>query len=287
MAHSHKKRKKSVVKSILYGFLAFVLAAVMFLLAIGINVKLTIFSKDFMFNVMAEQDYYSMIKDELKGSLRNLGHASGLTDEFVDDFVNSMDIRQIEYDYISAFYTGESTPVDTIKFKQDFRTALDKYIDEKGIDKKTVSEENVSYMIENATTIYVNEVSIPFFSTIAIYIQKYEPLLNGVLIGLAVAAAVIIAIISFTNSFVHRRYRYICYGFTSAFLCTLTIPLIVFISGYISKVNIATRSLYNLFVTYFNMFFTNFYIYAGIYALVAVICFVMFYTNYQKTIRGK
>ena len=287
MEHSHKRRKKSVVKSVLYGFLAFVLAALLFLLAICVNVRLTIFSQDFMMNAMAEQDYYSMVKDELKSSLKNLGHASGLSDDFVDDYVNSLDIRQIEADYISSFYTGDSTLVDTTKFKQDFRAALDKYIEDKGIDPKTVSEKNVSYMINNATSIYVNEISIPFFSTIAIYIQKYEPLLNGLIIGLAVAAAVIIALICFTNTFTHRRYRYICYAFTSAFICTITIPLVVFISGYISKVNLATRSLYNLFVTYFNMFFTNFYIYAGVYAIAAVLCFILFYTNYQKTIRSQ
>lgn len=275
-------KKHSTIKPVLYSLLSFVLAFTLFILSIACIVKLTVFSRDFMLNAMATVDYYSMIRDELKTEFKNLGHASGLSDEFVDSFVDNMDVRKIETEYISSFYNGDNTLVDTIKFKQDLNMAIDEYVIEKGMDPDSLKDENVEYLVDNATSIYVNIISIPFFSTIANFIYKYDTPLTIAIGCMFVFCAVIVCIIIFTNEYKHRRYRYLCYSLITAAICTTFVPTLVFASGYISKVNIGTRSLYNLFVTYFTSFFSSFYVFAGIYAVLAVITFLLFYKKFKK-----
>lgn len=284
---SNSKKQHSVVKPILYGVLSFFLCLVLFLLSVACIVKLTVFSKDYMLNTMANEGYYSMIKDELKTSLRSLGDASGLSDDFVDSFVDTLDFRHIEASYISAFYSGEKTLVDTTAFKQNFNSALEDYIVERGLDRETVNDANVEYLVNNATAIYVNAVSIPFFSTIGNFIFKYDTPLTIAIAVLAVVAVIIGCIIVFTNEFVHRRYRYLCYAFTGNAITLTVIPSVVFISGYIPKINIGTRSLYNLFVSYFSGLFGEFYIVAGISAVVAIIFFLLFYKRFKRIAKRK
>ncbi len=277
-----KSKKRSTVKPILYSFLSFVLACTLFFMSLACIAKLTVFSRDFMLSAMSSEGYYAMVRDELRGELKNLGHASGLTDEFVDGFVDKIDIIKIENDYITAFYSGSNTLVDTTQFKQDLNAAIDEYVAEKGLNPDSVKEENVEYLVDSATSIYVNTVTIPFFSTFANFIYKYDTPLSVSIGGLALFAAVIICIIFFTNEYKHRRYRYLCYSTITATLCLAVIPTIVFASGYITKVNIATRALYNLFVSYFSSMFAQFYIFAAIFAVVSIILFIVFRRKYKK-----
>ncbi len=279
---SNSKSNHSVIKSVLYSVLSFFLAVSLFFLGIACIVKFSLFSQDFMMNAMASQGYSAMIQDELKSDLKNLGHASGLTDEFVDKFVDSLDISGVEYDYVKAFYSGDNTLVDTATFKQQLYAALDQYVIDTGMDPEKVSQENVDYLVEKATSIYVNDVSIPFFSTIANYVYKYDGPLTILIAGLAVFAAIIAFLIIFTNEFVHRRYRYLCYSFTTTALSLAVIPTVVFVSGYITKIGIATRSLYNLFVSYFSSFFMYFYFASAVFAVAAIICFLVFYKRYKR-----
>ena len=104
---------------------------------------------------------------------------------------------------------------DTTLFKQSLYTAIDHYISEKKYDKSKTSGENIDYFVNSATDIYVNQISIPFFSVVANYIYKAQPLVNGLIIGLSIAALIIAAIIFLTNKYRHRRFRYLCYGLLS------------------------------------------------------------------------
>ena len=79
--HRHKRKKGSKIRSAVYIFLSFMLAFSLFLLSICLTLRFTVFSKDFMLNSMADTGYYDMVKDEMKEKFKNVGHASGLSDE--------------------------------------------------------------------------------------------------------------------------------------------------------------------------------------------------------------
>lgn len=276
------KRPKSKAKPIVYYLLAFLLSFALFLFSTCAILEATVFSKDYMINAMGSCGYYSMVEDEFKSDMISLGNASGLDEDFSVNFVESLDIQTIEQDYISSFYSGEKTLVDTIAFKQQLYAAIDDYIIEKGLDKNSMSPENLNYFVDQASNIYVNQISIPFFSYIANYIHNLSTPMLVITIALAAFALIIAALIFFTNKYTHRRYRFLGYGCGGAFLAVVIIPTFVFISGKISQINLNTRSLYNLFVNYANGLFAWFFILAGILLVLTLICFFLYRKYYKK-----
>lgn len=270
---------KSKIKPVLYSVLSFFLTLVLFLLSVFMVLKTTIFSKEYMYGVMNSSGYYAMVKTELIAELQSLGKASGFDDEFSEKFVNSLDIQDSVEKYISSFYSGESTLVDTISFKHQLYKAIDQYIIDKNYSN--VSNDSIDYFVNSAADIYINQISIPFFSTIANYIYKASPYITIIILVLFAAALAIMAIIFFTNKYRHRRFRYLCYGLSGACLTIAVIPCFVFLSGKIPQINISTRSLYNLFVNYFNGLFMNFWIYV-IITLIFALFTLFFYIKYYK-----
>ena len=279
-----KHRHKLKLKPVLYSILAFMLAFVLFAFSICMVLKTTIFSKAFITDCMSSSGYFSMLKNELTDEMKSLGNASGLDEEFAESFVDSLNLQKSVKDYISNFYSNESTMVETTSFKQQLIYAIDEYVKEKNISSESVSEENVDYFVNNAEERYINVISIPFFSFVGNYIFKSQFPLTIITILLGVFALAIIAVIFFTNSFKHRRFRYISYSFGGAFLSVTLIPLIVQISGKISQININTRSLYNLFVSYMNGLFMNFWIYSVFYLFIAFITFLLYRKYYKRAI---
>ena len=276
-----EQKHSSRLKAFVYSFVSFMLTLVLFLFSICIVVESTVFSKDYMLNVISSNGYYLMVEDELLGSMKSLGNPSGLKEEFSEKFVKEIDVQKNIDNYISSFYSGDSTLVDTISFKQQLYNALDEYIAENNIDKNTVSSENLAYFVDKAAEIYVNEISIPFFSTVANYIYKAQTPFLIITIGLGVTALILIAVIFFTNKFRHRKFRYICYGLIGAFLSVSVIPIVIQLSDKISKINLNTRSLYNLFVNYANGLVNGFWICSLVLLLLSVITFVLYVKYYR------
>ena len=280
--HRHHHRKKSKLKPVLYSVMAFFLSFVLFLLSICMVLRFTVFSKDYMLNTMDNKGYYSMVRSELQNRLTDLVYASGFNVEFAVGFANSYDVKKAVENYIDSFYSGHTTLVDTTSFKQQLHSAVKEYAKQNNITIDTETENNIIYFVNEAASIYVDQISIPFFSVIGKYIDQLNTAVNITIGTLILMALGISAVIFFTNRYKHRRFRYLCYGLTGAALTTVVIPLFVSFSDKITKVNINTRSLYNLFVGYFTNFFMYFYIAAGISALLAMVSFLMYWKYYEK-----
>ena len=281
--HRHHHRKKSRLKSVLYSVMAFFLSFVLFLLSICIVLRFTLLSKNYMLGIMDNKGYYSMVRNELQSRLTDLVHASGFDEEFAVSFANGYDVKNAVENYIDSFYSKNTTLVDTTEFKQQLHVAVEEYDKQKNIQIDTETENNIIYFVNEAASIYVDQISVPFFSTIGKYIDTLYSAVNittGVLIAMTFGIS---AVIFFTNRYKHRRFRYLCYGLTGAALAAFVIPLIVSVSDKITKVNINTRSLYNLFVGYFTNFFMYFYICAGILAILSLTSFLAYRVYYQKT----
>jgi len=281
--HRHHHRKKSKLKSVLYSVMAFFLSFVLFLLSICIVLRFTLLSKNYMLGIMDNKGYYSMVRNELQSRLTDLVHASGFDEEFAVSFANGYDVKNAVENYIDSFYSKNTTLVDTTEFKQQLHVAVEEYAKQKNIQIDTETENNIIYFVNEAASIYVDQISVPFFSTIGKYIDTLYSAVNittGVLIAMTFGIS---AVIFFTNRYKHRRFRYLCYGLTGAALAAFVIPLIVSVSDKITKVNINTRSLYNLFVGYFTNFFMYFYICAGILAILSLTSFLAYRVYYQKT----
>lgn len=284
--HSHSHRHKSKAKPVLYSVLAFFLAFALFLLSCCAVLHFTVFSKDYMLGLMRNNGYYEMVRSELQSGLENLVDASGFNKQFSEDFARSYDIQKAVEEYISSFYSGDSTLVNTVPFKQQLYSAIDVYIADNNITVTDETRKNISYFVNEATQIYVAQISIPFFSTIANYIYKARNVLNIVTVSLGVFALVIVAVIFFTNSYKHRRFRYLFMASSGAALAVLVLPTLLLLSDKVRKINLETRSIYSLFVNYFNTLFYNFYIWAGVLTVISVILFVLYVKHYKHVLNS-
>ncbi len=280
-----KKKSKNDLRPVGYCVLSFFLAVILFLLTICVSLKVTLFSSEYMLQTMATKDYYQQVTEELRGQLDSLSHASGLSTEFTDSFVDSIDIREDIVRYVNSFYKGTSSVIDTTSFKQKYRAAIDAYIEENNEDGIEVKESAIEYLVNEAADIYSNSIEIPFFSVLANYVVKLSSPLTITMIVLVVIGAVLAAIMFLTNEFKHRGYRYLSYAFLSAAICNSVIAGIIMVTKVFSKVNITTRSLYHLFVAYFNGIFTYFWIFAGAFFVLGVIFFVLFAKKHRKLSR--
>ena len=282
--HSHRHKHKSKLRPFFFSVLSFFLAFALFLLSVCAVLYTTVFSKDYILNIMRSNGYYDMVRSELQSQMENLVDASGFDKEFADSFVKSCDIQGAVEKYVSSFYSGDKTLVDTISFKQDLYAAIDVYINDNNLKVADESRANISYFVNEAAEIYVTQITIPFFSTIANYIYKARTILNITTVSLAVFAAIIIAVIFFANKYKHRRYKYLFISCCGGLLTVLILPTVLFIMDIVRKINLNTRSIYNLFVNYFNNMFSSFYIWAGVLMAASIVTLVLYIKHYKHAI---
>lgn len=281
--HEHRHhRKKSKIKPFVYSVMSFFLSVVLFLLSGCLVIQFTVLSKDYMLNTMDSKGYYSMVRYELQSRLSDLCNASGLPKEFAVSFANSYDVKKAVENYIESFYSSDTTIVETTSFKQQLHAAVKTYAENNNIPITDDIEDNILYFINEASSIYTDQISITFFSTIGKYIDNAQTVVSIAIGVLAVLALFITGVIFFTNHFKHRRYRYLCYGLLGGALTTAVLPTIVLFSNIIPKVNLATRSLYNLFVGYFTTFFSSFYICVAVMLALSLLTFLLYIKYYNK-----
>lgn len=275
-------RGNSVIKRVLTVVLAFFLSIVIFVMSVCVVAKATVFNKSFIMNCMDKCGYFSDLDHEIKQSLTDLGYASGLDEDFSESIFDEVFLKEQTDKYLDAYYSGESTVVDTVDFEQKFSTALDNYISDKNIDPDTVNSNSRYVLTKNAAEIFKNNIKIPMFTTIANYFYKAQFGLTVIIISSAVLTVLIAVTMLLLNKWRHRFYRNLSYGCLGATLAVLIIPVAGYISGFASKVNFTQRSAYNLFVTTVNQCLAGFLLAAAVLVIISLILILLYRRSYNK-----
>ncbi|MEE3428656.1 MAG: hypothetical protein VZQ55_06795 [Ruminococcus sp.] len=254
--------------TVMYLVLSFILGLCIFFCSLLSALKFTVFSPSYLTDTLNSTDYYKDLCAEITDDLLNIGDASGLDKSFFDDFIDEVLVRKDVQYYIDDFYAGNKLKVNSSDFQKSLRSALDRYINKKNLTDKDFSEESLNKFVKEADKIYVSHIELTYFSQIQKAFLKYSFKIN---IYIGITLAVIIAIILlfiFTNKWKHKAIRYIYYAAASAGLVTLIIPIIVFLSGIISKITIISRSLNDLYTACLSSVFITLIFIGG--ALIAI-----------------
>lgn len=233
--------------------LAFLLSISLFLLSLCVTLEATFLNSNYIFDRMNSTNYFVEKAAEINQSLTDLGYASGLDEEFFFDFVDSVMISEDTEKYLKNYYSGESNQVDRTAFKQYFNEELDKYIAEKNITD--VNAYSRDYLVNRAAGIYGESLQMPMFITLSGYIRFAKDCMPFVILGIAVFAGILCLVIVLTNRWKHRALRYLCCASIGTTLSVGIIPVVVFASGYINKLNTASRALYIVLVECANNLF--------------------------------
>lgn len=169
-------------------------------------------------------------------------------------------------------------------FKQAFNTALDDYIEQKGISADSVSSENREYLIKEAAKIYKQSLELPFFGTLAGRFQNVKKLLPFVIAICAVLSALICVIFVLSTKWKHRAVRHIYYATAATFLTTLVLPIVILLSKKIETFNIASRATYMLFVSCANNIIMCVLACSLFFLIVSVALFLVYKQLYKKAV---
>lgn len=231
----------------MYLVLSLIMGICIFFCAIFSSLKFTFFSPSFLTETLNSTNYYKDVCEEITDDLVNLGDASGLDKSFFEDFVDEVMVRKDVQYYINDFYAGEKLKVNTLDFQKALRTALDQFINKKGLTENDFSQESVNNFVKEASDIYASDIEIAYFPQIQKSINKYNTRLIIFMAATLALFAAIAAVIIFTNKWKHIAVRYIYYSTASAGLLTVAVPVTVLLSGTVSKIAILNRSLNDLY----------------------------------------
>lgn len=274
----------STVKKIVNILLSLVLAVLLTVLAYAVSLQFTLFNDSFMLDNMNTCNYITEKKDEITSSLTDLGYASGLEEDFFNGLLDEIMIHDDTEKYIQDYYSGEGSVIDKTAFKQAFNTALDDYIEQKGISADSVSSENREYLIKEAAKIYKQSLELPFFGTLAGRFQNVKKLLPFVIAVCAVLSALICVIFVLSTKWKHRAVRHIYYATAATFLTTLVLPIVILLSKKIETFNIASRATYMLFVSCANNIIMCVLACSLFFLIVSVALFLVYKKLYKKAV---
>jgi hypothetical protein len=275
-----KKPLSHYVKHYAYIAMAFIVSLLLFVLSLFVVLEATFLSPDYIMDSMNSSNYFVDKKTEITESMVDLGYASGLDEKFFSNMITEVMLSEDTQDYITNYYNGTAKRVDTVKFKQSFNEALDEYIEENSV---TVSNrENLDFLIDSAATIYRNSLEIPLFARIADSLLSLKSL-TPYLIAICVVGIIGLSlVIILTNKWKHRAIKYLFYGTAGAFLSVGLIPAIALITNYVSKINLASRALYNMFVYCVNNFFTAMIFCSVLFLLISVALLFWYKIKYKR-----
>lgn len=275
-------KNSSLSTKIINTMLSFVLAFLLFLLSLMTVLQIMFFTQSSMMDALSSSGYFTEKNKEITQSLKDLGYASGLDESFFDGLIEDSLLYTDTAEYISDFYSGEGSVVDTANFKELFDTALDDYIVEKHLDPVAVNAESREYLVNSATKIYKNSLELPLFKTIAGYFLGVKNALPKVMIVDIILIMLICIIIIASSKWKHRAVKYICYSTTTTFLSTLTPAIVLLVSGKIEQFNIASQATYKLFVTFGNELVLTLIYFSIFFAIISVVLYILYRYLYPK-----
>lgn len=272
----------SIPKKILYVLLSFLLSCTILVLSLSVVLRFTVFNQSFVIDSMEKVSYYELLRAEILRNLKDLGYASGIDESFFDNFLDEAVIREDVTKYISNFYSGEKTVVNTQNFKNVFNTALDKYIVEKSIKPDSVSKENREYLVDKAVAIYKKSVQIPFLGRLAGYFTAIKNVLPIVIGVSSVLSLFFIIILLFSTRWKHRSVRYICYSAITVFITMSAVFIALISTKKMRNLNITSKAIYDLFNNMSDRF-TMVFLYGGIFfAVLSMALFILFRYLYPR-----
>lgn len=275
----------STVKRIVNILLSFILAVLLTVLTLAGTLQFTLLNENFILDNMNTCNYITEKKDEITSSLTDLGYASGLEEDFFSDLLNEVMLHDDVEKYLSDYYSGKGSVIDKTAFKQTFNTALDKYIEKKGIDPNSVSSDNREYLIKEAAKIYKQSLELPFFGKLAGRFQNLKTIVPYVMAVCLILSILIIVIFILSTKRKHRAARYICYATSATFLSTAVLPLIILLSKKVETFNIASRATYMLFVSCANNMLVCILSCSAFFLIVSAAMFLLYKKLYKKALK--
>jgi uncharacterized membrane protein len=269
------KNRGHLMKVLSRFFIAFLSSVFLFAFLILLTLRLTLFSENYIAKQAAKADYYTELTKEINRQIENSALGSNVPEGVLDRSISKELVQKDVDAYFKAMYhTGTKYSISNEKEIHDsVSKAISAYMEEKKLEITPESEQAVNDLAENAVTIYKGYIELPFLVSYGRKVMNYKSTLVifmvicGVLWGL-----LSLSLYSSLRGYLHRMLRYwshICIG---SGLMMVVVPVAILIQGFLKKLGIQSKAMYDFIQTYLSSFLWLF-ITIGIVSIVAGIVF--------------
>lgn len=269
------KKRGHLMKVISRFFIAFLSSVFLFAFLILLTLRLTLFSENYIAKQAAKADYYTELTGEINRQIENSSLGSNIPKGVLDQSINK-ELVKIDVDkYFQAMYnTGTKYEISNeVKIHEAVSGAITEYMKEKEIQVTPESELAVTSLSDNAVKIYKGYIELPFLVSYGRKIMNYK----SKLVLFMVICGVLWALLSFflyssLRGYFHRLLRYWAYIWVGSGLMMAVVPGIILLQGFLKKLGIQSKAMYDFIQTYLSSFLWLFIV-IGLISIVAGMIF--------------
>ena len=232
------------LKFILSSILAFVLAVVLTCLTYIGDLYFRGLNTGVLTGAIMKTNYSVELMEALYTDCESLTLPIGLPVEVVHDIFDLEDIKKDVSASVKATVDGEQYKPDTAQIRSKLLDNINSYLEEEGLE---LSEEQEVYLEEYLTLIedeYTDNIELVVVAKAMPYWNSFVKIAGIVAIGMIVLAGVIIVTIIMMHRWVHRALRYITYSTIAAFLMSVILPLVLYVSRFYERLSISPKYFY-------------------------------------------
>ncbi|MGC6768556.1 hypothetical protein ACYSNR_11150 [Enterococcus sp. LJL128] len=275
-----KKFKGAAVSRLFLAFLAMVFLVAFLLL---LSLRLTLFSEKYMEKQAEKADYYSQLTKEMNKQIENSALGSNIPEGVLSNAVEEAIVKEDMNNYFTAMYHPD-TPF-SIKNEQQVKSSvtekIKQYAAENNIDLTAESDEAVKLLADQTATVYKGYIELPFLLSFGNRVMAYS---SKLWIFMAVCGVlwIVLSVILFRSlrGYLHRLLRYWEYIFVGGGLMMAVIPALILLSGYLKRIGIQSKAMYDFIQAYLSSFLWMF-IYMGIGSILIGVG-VAVWSEYQR-----
>lgn len=131
---------------------------ILFLLGTFILVNNTILNKKYIIKTMDKIDYYEKIFDSIKVEMSYYTGQSGFEDNILDDTFTVDDVKTNINTYITNFYNGKKTEIDTTSFEEKLNKKIDNVLTDKNFT--IANRKDIDKFVSEMSKIYKTKIKI-------------------------------------------------------------------------------------------------------------------------------
>ena len=222
------------IKIILSYLIQFISSIILFILGIFILFKFTVLNKKYIINILDKTNYYEKMYESIKTEMSYYTNQSGFEDNILDDTFTIKEVTTNINTYITNFYNGKKTKIDSSDFETKLNKKIDLVLEDKNFTIANRSE--IDKFIEEMGKIYKSKIKI--INGIDNYASKFHKIINysnKIIILLSIT----LILLYFINDIVFKRKNISIILYTTVFL---TIAINIYIR---SRIDIKYIFIYN------------------------------------------
>ena len=201
----------------IFGFITSLVLATLVLLLIF---KFTIANKNYVLNMLKENNYYSDINDEIQEEMRFYLSSTGFTDEIINDVYDYDNLVNDINTFIDNVYLGKETKLDNKDIYSKIEKNIESFFQKSNLS--SINKDGINNLITDLVNAYDDEVELyHFIDTLIPHIPKVINYINIGVIACSIALVILLIVLIIV------KYRYYSATIMSSGLILLFVRLVI------------------------------------------------------------